>query len=127
MVFVTIKPIIKMLITVEKQTPCSTLYVWNGDSKDSLGLYSTISHYDSTKSYGPCGYNEIYVGFPSKYKGDTIINQNCESWESSTFKELFFIPNKKKKHKLGNQYELKRQEFFGEMDTWNKPPFIICG
>lgn len=130
----SIKPIIKMQVYVDKQLPCSTVYVWNGASKDSLGIdnkgmyWSESEKYDSTQNYGPCGFNGMASAYWSTYKGDTVISYDCESSTYGLYKELYFIPNKNKKHKLGKSYELKEFDYYGEIDTWIKPTIIIgCG
>ncbi len=120
-----IKPIIEMKISVTKQVPCHRVYKWGGTDKDSLGWYSCGDEYDSTKTYGPCGFSGIFEMYQSKYKGDTVIDIDCKSWVSEDFKTLYFIPNKKKKHKLGKQYELQKNDHLGIMDEWNKPPELI--
>ncbi len=125
-----IKPIIEMTVNVTKEVPCSTVMIWYGESKDSLGSYWSVSDYDSTKSYGPCGYNGISTGqLFAKYKGDTIIDTGCRTWSSETFKTMYFIPDKKKKHKIGKQYILKKEDHIGVMDKWVHPKpslFYLC-
>ncbi len=123
-----IKPIIEMQIYVRRQTPCSTVYRWLGKSTDSVGWYSTSSDEDTTKDYGPCGYSGISMMYYSTYKGDSIIEYGCESYSYGLFKNLYFIPDKKKKRKLGKPYELKKEDHIGIMGKWVNPSFIIlCG
>lgn len=123
-----IKPIVRMEIHIYRNKPCSTVYKWQGVDTCSIGwYYHSSGDYDSSKKYGPCGYNGLYVAYGSEYKGDTTINYDCETGTYELFKTSYFIPTKNKKNGAGAGYELKENEYFGEEGEWIHEPFIfIC-
>ncbi len=124
---VTMRPIIKMEIMVTKEAPCSTVYRWEGKKKEGDGWYSYSSPSD-TSMKSPCGSNGFSMGYMSEYKGDSVVDYNCASYEYSTYKTEYFIPNKKKKNNKGEKHELNEGELYGEMGDWEQHSLIIiCG
>jgi len=105
--------------------PCSTVYYWHSDNKDSTGWYSHGEKYDSSKDYGPCGYSGIFMAFSSEYEGDSIVSHDCWRSSFSLYKTEYYQPAKSKEWELGEKYELKPNEHFADYKLWYPKPFII--
>lgn len=106
--------------------PCQTVYHWYGSNKDSIGWYQySSSDKPCIDSLTPCGCFGFGSMYPSTYKGDSIIDHNCEAWEYSLYKTEYFKPAKKRHWVKGEKYEMGPNERFADYKQWYPPSYII--
>lgn len=115
-------PAIKTQISYEVAKPCKEYYHWSGK-----GWYEYKEPGCDTKSKDdPCHVGCFYLAFPSEYKGDSILDTNCKTFEMGA-KDVHYYKTDKTK-KMGDEYIIQKGERFGIKQEWPaKYGFIICG